>query len=138
MSTIIMTMTTKCNRVVTDRKGLLLIKLHAHLITWLWNFTWQTKKIIFPIWWYIMVTKLGRLMTCNRELPFIKLNDPSTRWLSEVIKLLYTRPMATKHGKVDTYCDGHPPIKSQNLLNICSHDNTQQINNISLLHHNHK
>ena len=100
MSTIIITMATKCSRVVTDHKGLLPIKSHAHLITWLWNFTWQTKKIIFTIW-YIMVTKPGRLMICNRELPF--LHDLSTRWLFEVIRQI-------KCIKLLTILDQWPPI----------------------------
>ena len=41
--------------------------------------------------------------------------------------------MATKNGKVVTYHEGFPPIKSHNPLNMWSHELTLQIKNLSLL-----
>ena len=41
--------------------------------------------------------------------------------------------MASKHGKVVTYQEGHPPISLHNFLNVWSREVTWQIKNLHYL-----
>ena len=62
-----------------------------------------------------MAIKLGRLVTCNEELPFIKLRDLQShdfeRLACQIEYFIFPLelPIATKHGKMTTYLGGLPP-----------------------------
>ena len=59
-----------------------------------------------------MVTRLGKVLIYNEQIPLIKLLNPSVNWLC-------TRPITNKHGKVVTDHEKLPPINSRKPLNIC-------------------
>ena len=83
-----------------------------------------------------MATKLGKLVTYHKELPLIKILDPSILWFFGVMwHIKYSiSPLAidqaTKYRKVVTQCEEFPPINSYNHLNMCLWEVTWQIKNI--------
>ena len=79
-----------------------------------------------------MAPKISRVVTYNEEL-HLPLNHVVVRgrvtiWIFHISTC--TRPIATKHGKVVIYQEGHPPINLHNTLNMRSRDVKWQIKNI--------
>ena len=67
-----------------------------------------------------MATRFGKVVTKHKGLSLTKLLDLSiTRFAT--YQILYistcTRPMASKHGKMETLCKGTPLVSSHNPLN---------------------
>ena len=92
-----------------------------------------------------MVSKLGKMVTYDEDLPLKNLSDFSITWLCEVTwhiryflsplaTCIYghqTWPpnMATIHGKEVTLLEGLPPINLYNLSSMCSFEVTWQVKN---------
>ena len=75
-----------------------------------------------------MVTKPGRVVTHNEELPSIKSQDPLIMWSCKgksqaktMIISTNTIPMGTKLGRDETYHEGLPSIKSHDPLTMWSY-----------------
>ena len=68
-----------------------------------------------------MVTKLGKMVTCQEGFLLIKLQDLAITWF---YISTCTTPIAAKHDKIVTQSGGLLPIKSHETLNMCSREVT--------------
>ena len=112
--------------------GSIAIKLNELFITWSCEFTWQTKS------WYLHYHNAYCHQSCHGgPLPsgapthnvtwffnYAVVWDHVTSFVCHICTC--TTPMDTKHGKVTTYCEGLPPIKLQNPLNMWLREVTWQ------------